>query len=175
MMESADVDLFLTRGRGRHEERGENVQPWHYDEAPMRRQGTPVGRKLASTAKTVSTAFSAALADEGGSIPTWLILDSLRRQRSVTQHDLARSLGIEGPTVARHLGNLEQRGYLTRERSDTDRRAIGVEITDQGEQAYQRMLGAVIAFNKRLQQGLTRADLDQLDQILTRLASNVEP
>lgn len=140
----------------------------------MRPQGTPVGRKLAATAKTVSTAFNAALASEGGSIPTWLILDSLRRQRSLTQHELGRSLGIEGPTVARHLGNLEQRGYVTRERSATDRRAIGVEITEQGEQAYQRMLGAVIAFNKALQQGLTQGELEQLDQILTRLAQNVE-
>jgi MarR family transcriptional regulator for hemolysin len=133
-----------------------------------------VGRKLAATAKTVSTAFNAALASEGGSVPTWLILDSLRRQRSLTQHELARSLGIEGPTVARHLGNLEQRGYVTRERSASDRRAMGVEITEQGEQAYQRMLGAVIAFNKALQQGLTRDELAQLDQMLTRLAQNVE-
>jgi MarR family transcriptional regulator for hemolysin len=134
-----------------------------------------VGRKLAATAKTVGTAFNAALASEGGSIPTWLILDSLRRQRSLTQHELARSLGIEGPTVARHLGNLEQRGYVTRERSDTDRRAIGVQISEQGEQAYQRMLGAVIAFNKSLQQGLTQGELEQLDRILTRLAQNVQP
>jgi MarR family transcriptional regulator for hemolysin len=133
-----------------------------------------VGRKLAATAKTVSTAFNAALASEGGSIPTWLILDSLRRGRSLTQLELARSLGIEGPTVARHLGNLEQRGYVTRTRSDTDRRAVGVEISDQGEQAYQRMLGAVIAFNKNLKRGLTQAELDQLDQMLTRLARNVE-
>ena len=141
----------------------------------MRPQGTPVGRKLATTAKTVSTAFNAALAAEGGSIPTWLILDSLRRGRSLTQRELAHTLGIEGPTVARHLGNLEQRGYVARERSGTDRRAIGVEITDQGEEAYQRMLRAVIAFNRALQQGLTPAELEQLDQILSRLAQNVAP
>jgi MarR family transcriptional regulator for hemolysin len=133
-----------------------------------------VGRKLAATAKSVSAAFNAALASEGGSIPSWLILDSLRQQRSLTQQELARSLGIEGPTVARHLGNLEQRGLVTREPSGTDRRAISVGITKQGEQAYQRMLGAVIAFNKDLQQGLTQDELEQLDQILTRLAQNVE-
>src|SRR5215471_18913825 len=140
----------------------------------MRPRGTPVGRKLAATAKTVSTAFNVALASQGGSIPSWLILDSLRRQRSLTQQELARSLGIEGPTVARHLGNLEQRGLVTREPSGTDRRAISVGITEQGEQAYQRMLGAVIAFNKDLQQGLTQRELEQLDQILSRLAQNVE-
>jgi MarR family transcriptional regulator for hemolysin len=126
------------------------------------------------TAKAVSAAFNTALANEGGSVPTWLILNSLREQRSLTQHELARSLGIEGPTVARHLSNLERRGYISRRRSETDRRAIGVEITDQGEASYQRMLGAVIAFNKDLQQGLTREDLERLDQVLSQLAENVE-
>jgi MarR family transcriptional regulator for hemolysin len=133
-----------------------------------------VGRKLAMTAKTVGSAFNAALATEGGSVPTWLILNSLRGQRSLTQRELARSLGIEGPTVARHLSNLEQRGYVARTRSEIDRRAVGVEITEQGEAAYQRMLGAVISFNKALQKGLSREELEQLDRILTLLARNVE-
>ncbi len=35
------------------------------------------------------------------------------------------------------------------------------------------MLGAVIAFNKRLTGGLSAADLKQLDELLTRLAANV--
>lgn len=150
-----------------------STQRAEYDGLPVRPQGTPVGRKLAMTAKTVGEAFNAALATEGGSVSTWLILNSLRQQAPLTQHELARSLGIEGPTVARHLSNLEQRGYIARERSETDRRAVAVSITEQGEAAYQRMLVAVISFNRALQKGLTREDLERLDQILSQLAENV--
>ena len=73
-----------------------------------RPQGTPLGRKLATTSKAVGTAFNAALGEAGGSVPVWLILSSLKHGRPSTQLELARSLDIEGPTLTRHLDNLEQ-------------------------------------------------------------------
>jgi MarR family transcriptional regulator, transcriptional regulator for hemolysin len=133
----------------------------------------PVGRKLATTAKAVGSAFNAALAAEGGSVPVWLILNSIKHGTWSTQLDLARSLDIEGPTLTRHLDNLEASGLVARQRSASDRRAFRVELTAAGEAAYARMLGAVIAFNKRLTAGLTADDLKQLDELLTRLAANV--
>jgi MarR family transcriptional regulator for hemolysin len=139
----------------------------------MKPEGTPVGRKLATTAKAVGSAFNAALAAEGGSVPIWLILDSIKRGQWTTQLDLARSLEIEGPTLTRHLDNLERGGLVTRHRSESDRRAFRVELTDAGEAAYARMLGAVIAFNRRLTDGITAAELRQLDGLLGRLAANV--
>jgi len=140
----------------------------------MRPQGTPIGRKLALTSKAVSSAFNAALAAEGGSVPVWLILNALKEGRWSTQLDLARSLRIEGPTLTRHLDNMEQSGFVARQPSETDRRAVRVELTEAGEAAHGRMLVAVIAFNKRLQAGLTRDDLSRLDEILTRLEDNLE-
>jgi MarR family transcriptional regulator, transcriptional regulator for hemolysin len=139
----------------------------------VRPEGIPIGRRLALTSKAVSAAFNAALAAEGGTLPSWLILSALRSDRWSTQLDLARSLGIEGPTLTRHLENLERNGFVRRERSQTDRRAVRVELTDAGEAAHGKMLGAVIAFNQQLQEGLSRDDLRQLDQMLERLGENV--
>jgi MarR family transcriptional regulator for hemolysin len=141
----------------------------------VRPEGIPIGRRLALTAKTVSAAFNATLAAEGGSLSTWLILSSLRGDRWATQLDLARSLGIEGPTLTRHLENLERSGLVRRERSKTDRRAVRVELTEAGEVAHGRMLGAVIAFNARLQAGLSSDDLRFLEHVLARLDENVRP
>ncbi|MDP9258193.1 MAG: MarR family transcriptional regulator [Actinomycetota bacterium] len=139
----------------------------------MRPHGTPTGLKLATTSKAVGAAFNAALSAEGGSVPVWLILSSLKQSLWSTQLDLARSLGIEGPTLTRHLDNLERNGLVSRRRSETDRRAFHVELTEAGETAYDRLLGAVIAFNQRLSSGLSRDDLRRLDEMLTRLADNV--
>jgi DNA-binding MarR family transcriptional regulator len=75
--------------------------------------------------------------------------------------------------MTRHLDHLEQGGFVTRRRSETDRRAVRVELTDAGAAAQARMLGAVIAFNKRLQSGLTRDDLRRLDGILRQMSDNV--
>jgi MarR family transcriptional regulator, transcriptional regulator for hemolysin len=139
----------------------------------VRPEGIPVGRRLALTSKAVSSAFNAALAAEGGTLSSWLILSSLRGDRWSTQLELARSLGIESPTLTRHLENLERAGFVRRGRSETDRRAVRVELTDSGEAAHGRMLGAVIAFNRRLHDGLSSDDLRYLDHLLARLGENV--
>lgn len=125
------------------------------------------------TAKAVSGTFNAALAAEGGSVPVWLILNALRHDRWTAQLDLARALGIESPTLTRHLDNLEQNGLVVRRQSEADRRAVRVELTAAGEEAHQRMLAAVIVFNRRLQAGIGRDELQQLDALLDRLAENV--
>src|SRR3954464_7715263 len=81
----------------------------------------PIGLQLARVAKSASRAFDAALAADGGSTPTWLILLSLKTGRPETQRELARAVGIEGPTLTHHLAKLEKAGLVTRERDPENR------------------------------------------------------
>lgn len=138
-------------------------------------QSLPVGRQLALTAKAVGQAFNAALAEAGGSIPLWLILSALERDKWRTQHELAAALGIEAPTLTRHLDALEQAGLVVRIRDAADRRAVRVEPTDAGCELYQRLLQAAIAFDRRLGAGFNRQELDELRRLLLRLEENVGP
>jgi MarR family transcriptional regulator, transcriptional regulator for hemolysin len=135
--------------------------------------GAPIGLQLANTARTVSRAFNAVLAREGASLPTWLILTALRGEQWRTQLELARSLGIEGPTLTRHLDGLERTGLVERRRDPKDRRAVQVEITDAGVQLHHRLRGDVIAFDQRLRDGLTEDELEGLRDILGKFEHNV--
>ena len=73
-----------------------------------------------TTSKAVRRAFDEAhSAEAGGSIPTWLVLTNLKAAAWRSQHDLAGAVGIEGPTLTRHLDGLEQRGLVQR-RQDPD-------------------------------------------------------
>jgi MarR family transcriptional regulator for hemolysin len=139
----------------------------------MKPREQPIGRTLALASKRITAAFNAALAAEGGSVPAWLILTSLRQSRWRTQRDLARSLGIVGPTLTRHIDNLEQAGLVMRARDGDDRRAIRVEITEAGVEAHERMRRAVIAFDRRLRSGVAAEDLERFRAVLDRLVSNV--
>jgi MarR family transcriptional regulator for hemolysin len=138
----------------------------------MRPTGTPIGLQLAVTSKAVARAFGAALAEAGGSLPTWLVLTSLRDGDPRTQLDLARSVGVEGPTLTRHLDALEAAGLVERHRDTGDRRAVRVELTDAGVQLHGVLLKAAIAFNKRLTAGLTDAELKRIADGLLRLEQN---
>ena len=133
----------------------------------------PIGLQLATTSKLVGRAFNRALGESGGSVPVWLILNSLKGERWRTQQDLARAVGIEGPTLTRHVDAMERDGLVTRHRDTGDRRAVRVELTEAGEALHAELLRAVIAFNRRLRRGLAEHDIAQLRELLDRLAANV--
>jgi len=141
----------------------------------MKPKGTPIGLQLAHTSKSVSRAFGDALAEVGGSVPTWLILTSLMGESWRAQQHLARAMRIEGPTLTRHLDGLEDAGLVVRTREPNDRRAVRVELTDAGRAKHADLLRAVIDFNRRLTAGVSDTELDALRELLAKLERNVGP
>ena len=139
----------------------------------MRPTGVPIGLQLARTSKTVSRAFNDVLAEAGGSLPVWLILSALHGGAPASQHQLARIVGIEGPTLTRHLDQLEGAGLVRRTPHPDDRRAVHVEPTAAGVALHEKLLGVVIGFNRRLTAGLTQPELDAARRVLTALEANV--
>lgn len=137
--------------------------------------GTPIGLQLANTAKVVSRAFNDTLAEAGGTLPVWLILTALRGEQWRTQAELARSLRIEGPTLTRHLDGMERAGLVERRRDPSNRRAVQVELTEQGTELHNRLRANVVAFDERLTAGVGAAGLEQLRALLAALEQNVSP
>jgi MarR family transcriptional regulator for hemolysin len=139
----------------------------------VRPDGPPIGLLLATTSKAVGRAFNDALAAHGGSIPIWLILNGLKTEQRRTQLELARAIGIEGPTLTRHLDGLEHARLVERRRDLVDRRAVQVQLTRTGHALHGRLLRAVIAFNQRLRAGVSSDDVEALRRVLAQLQENV--
>jgi MarR family transcriptional regulator for hemolysin len=135
----------------------------------------PLGLQLGRTAKVVSRAFDDALAAAGGSLPTWLVLVSVKGQEHGMQRDLATSVGIEGPTLTHHLNRMETEGLVERSRDPENRRAHRVALTAAGDQLFHRLRGTVVAFDRRLREGITPDEVAVLGNLLDRLRTNVAP
>ena len=133
----------------------------------------PIGQRLSGTAKVVSRAFDDALAAEGGSVPVWLILITLKSRRIDNQRALAEAVGIQGATLTHHLNAMEKDGLITRHRDPANRRVHVVELTEQGESAFSRMRKAAVAFDRRLRSGLTEDEIARLTDLLERMRDNV--
>ena len=133
----------------------------------------PIGLHLARTARSVSRAFDDALAQAGGSVPVWLVLISLKSQRLRNQRELAEAVGIREATLTHHLNAMDEQGLITRRRDPANRRVHLVELTEAGEDAFQRLRGAATAFDQRLRAGLSGDEVSQLEALLGRLAANV--
>jgi len=133
----------------------------------------PIGLQVQRTAKALNRAFDQALAEAGGSLPTWLILLSLKTRRWETQRELAAAVGIEGATLTHHLEGLERHGLVERSRDPDNRRVMRVELTGEGEAAFLRLRDAALKFDRRLRAGLDEDDVDALRAALARLHANV--
>ena len=84
--------------------------------------------------------------------------------------------GIREATLTHHLNAMATDGLLTRRRDHNNRRIHVVELTDAGEAAFLRLRDAAVAFDRRLlRRGITAAELASLEDLLGRLAANVEP
>ena len=136
-------------------------------------QKEPIGLQVQRTAKTLNRAFDRALAEQGGSLPTWLILLSLKAGKWETQRQLAAAVGIEGATLTHHLDGLERAGLITRRRDPENRRVQRVELTRKGDEAFFRLRRAAMRFDQRLREGVGEDELETVRAALSRLQANV--
>ncbi|MGZ4692883.1 MAG: MarR family winged helix-turn-helix transcriptional regulator [Acidimicrobiales bacterium] len=132
----------------------------------------PIGLQVTRTSKILSRAFDDALASVDGSLAVWLVLVSLKADHHAMQRELAEAVGIEGPTLTHHLNRMEAAGLVSRTRDPKNRRVHLVALTDEGEAAFHRMVGAVTAFDARLRSGLTDDEVSALGDLLGRLRAN---
>jgi len=133
----------------------------------------PIGLQLTSTARAIGRAFDMALAAQGGSLPTWLVLLSLKTRATTNQRELAAAVGIQGATLTHHLNAMESDGLLTRRRDPNNRRVHLVELTENGEAAFHRLRVVAVDHDRRLRAGLAEHELDQLRDVLIRMQANV--
>jgi MarR family transcriptional regulator for hemolysin len=134
----------------------------------------PLGLLLARTARSVSRAFDEALAAAGGSRPMWLILLALKQRRWETQAELARAVGITGPTLTHHLDKMVQRDLVTRQRDPDNRRVQVIEMTPPGDDVFHRLRAAAVRHDRRLHEGFDDNEIRQLRSLLARLSVAVD-
>ena len=138
----------------------------------MQPHSPPTGLLLGQTARTVSRAFDEALEQAGGSLPVWLILLNLKTRRPGNQRELAEAVGVRQATLTHHLNAMDKRGLITRARHAENRRIHVVELTQEGEAAFERLRDAAVSFDRRLNEGLSDDERGTLAALLRRLASN---
>ena len=89
---------------------------------------------LTVAARTTVALYKPILEPLGLTHPQYLVMLALWEQDPRTLRSLADALRLESATLSPLLKRLEAVGYLRRERSTTDERALQVTLTEQGRQ-----------------------------------------
>jgi MarR family transcriptional regulator for hemolysin len=133
----------------------------------------PLGRQLVFTAKTAREAFEDTLAEAGGSLGTWIVLNAVSDNGVISQRALAGHVHLEGATITHHIDRLEELGLVRRQLDPEDRRVRKIELTPEGERLHASLRVAVREFERRLLAGLDDRDLAQLRKTLDRISDNL--
>lgn len=122
-------------------------------------------------------AFSRALevrtAPHGVSSGQWRFLRVLWREDGLTQRELSRRVGMREPTTVIALKSLERSGFVTRQKSDEDRRKVHVFLTPQAKALHPVLMPAVAEVNKVALAGLSKDEVAVLRKALGQVGRNL--
>ena len=102
-----------------------------------------------------------------------LVLKAVAAGRSVRITDLARELGVEVPTMSRHVANLTQAGYLEKTSDPADGRVWWVELTPKAEDTIERLEGVRRQLLSSVFSSWTRSDRDVFVDLLDRFSGDL--
>ena len=128
-----------------------------------------IGYNLRKAQTAVFQDFSVSLQDCEITPGQFGVLVLIQANTGLNQTALGKALGIDRSTVVAVIDKLEARGLVERTPAPTDRRSYALQLSLQGINLLLRARSLVARHEKRIAAGLTKADQDQLNTLLSRL------
>jgi MarR family transcriptional regulator, organic hydroperoxide resistance regulator len=122
---------------------------------------------LAAASRSVIGVYRPVLEPLGLTHPQYLVMLALWERSPRTLRDIADALLLEPATLTPLLKRLESSGLVTRDRSETDPRALDVRLTPAGVALRERALAVPGQVVERL--GIGLRELEDVRDSLTRL------
>ncbi|KPU58769.1 MarR family transcriptional regulator [Pseudomonas fluorescens] len=133
------------------------------------------GMQLAQMSRGWRAELDRRLAGMGLSQARWLVLLHLARfDEAPTQRELAQSVGVEGPTLARLLDSLESQGLVQRQAVLEDRRAKKIVLCAPARPLIEQIETIATQLRHELFEGVDEADLKVCMRVHGHILSNLE-
>ncbi len=131
--------------------------------------------RLAVLTKSVSTAFSKTYAERFGiSIPQWRVMAAIGREPNCTASGIVEHAAMDKVQVSRAVSGLIEMGHLISKLDINDRRNAVLNFTVQGQEIYNQIVPTGREFEAKLMSVMNAEELESLDQLLKKLASQAK-
>lgn len=124
--------------------------------------------------RALPRAASTVFAKAGVSASQVMVLRELRRAGAVSQVELSRATATDPAATMRAVDLLEDRGWVQRSSSESDRRRKLVSLTAHGRRALLKLDPDYEALNALLNSGLTRRERELFFTMARKLAAAIE-
>ena len=133
------------------------------------------GMQLAHLSRAWRAELDRRLTDLGLSQARWLVLLHLARaSEPPTQGELANSVGVENPTLARMLDGLETQQLIERQADEHDRRVKKIVLTPCAVDLIERIESIATTLRKEVFAGITEQEIALCQSIQARMLTNLE-
>ncbi|MCD7813126.1 MAG: MarR family transcriptional regulator [Lachnospiraceae bacterium] len=99
------------------------------------------------------------------------VLQLLQKNGPMSQQDIQEMLDIQAGSVSELISKLESKGFLVRQRDETDRRKVVISLTDRGKALEIKPQEEILS---RRYSSLDEIQQEQLLELLERLLDNWE-
>lgn len=104
----------------------------------------------------------------------WITLSHLKQEDGVLQHQLARSVGVENPSMVRTLDGLERQGLIERRPCSEDRRAKRIHLTAAAQPLLAQMELILDDSRRQILAGLSEEQLNVFCQVMEQIHDNLQ-
>ena len=133
------------------------------------------GMQLAQLSRGWRAELDRRLVGMGLSQARWLVLLHLARfTQAPTQRELAQSVGVEGPTLARLLDSLENQGLVSRQAVLEDRRAKKIALSAPALPIIEQIEAIANDLRIELFKGVDDEELRIAMRVHSRILANLE-
>ncbi len=126
--------------------------------------------KLMRTAETVSSNAHTSLRESGLSVSQFGVLEALYHLGPMCQKDLAKKILKTSGNLTTVIVNLENRGFVLRERAPEDRRYYKIALTDAGSNLMRKIFPAHAKRITDLMDILSMAEQKELGRLCKKLS-----
>lgn len=134
----------------------------------------PFMRQISITYRCAMRFRENELADTGLAGCQTPYLTTLYRQPGISQEEMARALNVNKSSVARQLSVLEEKGYVRRVPSYTDKRILLVHPTEKALALKERLYHCYHDWSSYLTQDFTEEEKQTLSRLMARIAARAE-
>ena len=126
---------------------------------------------LNQAAEASSLEFQKVYKDKYGMLRNeWRVLFHLAIYGQITASDIGTRAQMHKTKISRAVHRLAERRYITRTRSEDDRRVEYLALTPMGRKVYEDLKSIAAEYDAALTDGMTDAQLTTLRDLLERLA-----
>lgn len=104
----------------------------------------------------------------------WVILMNLRDGLADTSAGLCNNIRYDSGALTRVIDQMEEKGLITRNRSDEDRRMVSLALTKEGRKLVESLLPSIVDTYNLWFGDFSKDEADTLIKLLMKLISNIE-